>query len=495
MQTFSTVLLASLLVAHGARAQVLAPMNDIQFPSSSSASDPLQFAGANSPWFVGPNVFGISNEVPKGCTVQQAAYIVRHGSRFPDPGSYNSWVSIAERIQAAVQENNLTATDSLSFIPNWSPVLSNPTLQLSQESITGWKELHDLGYQLRARYPDFYEDGNPFLVWANQYASPINSSRVVQSAQAFLQGYLYVFAQTYGTVVSVNSTGSPDALGRSLGPSDLCPAFTNNPGNNVTDWDNVWVPPTLKRINSMIKGNLTFSESDILFFPYLCAYESQILGRLSPWCSVFTNDELRSYQYSQDLSYFYGDGPGSSGPAQKVFLPFLDGLMSLFMEGPGQQGKGLNGSTFTLPDLIMSFLNDGQIAQMTAAMGIFDTEGNLPIDHIPEHYLYNVAHFITMRGTVAFEVLNCENSAPNQTYIRILFNDVVYPVANCQNGPGHSCLLSEYAAYIHSKNSAAGEFKDYCNVTAANAATKINGAGFFTDLTLDYLTFVKPFFE
>lgn len=31
--------------------------------------------------FSGPNVFGISNEVPKGCTVQQAAYIVRHGSR------------------------------------------------------------------------------------------------------------------------------------------------------------------------------------------------------------------------------------------------------------------------------------------------------------------------------------------------------------------------------------------------------------------------------
>jgi acid phosphatase len=83
--------------------------------------------------------------------------------------------------------------------------------------------------------PDFYEDGNPFLVWANQYASPLNESRVIQSAQAFLQGYLYVFAQAYGTVVSINSTGSPDALGRSLGPSDLCPAYTNNPQNNVTD--------------------------------------------------------------------------------------------------------------------------------------------------------------------------------------------------------------------------------------------------------------------
>jgi acid phosphatase len=83
--------------------------------------------------------------------------------------------------------------------------------------------------------PGFYEDGNPFPVWANEYSYPINTSRVVQSAQAFLQGYLYPFAQTYGTVVSVNSTGSPDALGRSLGPSDLCPGFTNNPQNKVTD--------------------------------------------------------------------------------------------------------------------------------------------------------------------------------------------------------------------------------------------------------------------
>jgi hypothetical protein len=31
--------------------------------------------------FPGPNLFGISTDVPEGCTVQQAAYVVRHGSR------------------------------------------------------------------------------------------------------------------------------------------------------------------------------------------------------------------------------------------------------------------------------------------------------------------------------------------------------------------------------------------------------------------------------
>ena len=85
--------------------------------------------------------------------------------------------------------------------------------------------------------PDFYQDGNPFYVWANQYKYPINESRVVQTARAFVNGYLYEFADDYGTVVSVNSTGSVSAIGNSLGPSDSCPTFasTSSGGDNVTN--------------------------------------------------------------------------------------------------------------------------------------------------------------------------------------------------------------------------------------------------------------------
>jgi acid phosphatase len=73
------------------------------------------------------------------------------------------------------------------------------------------------------------------MVWANQYDATLNESRILQSAKAFLEGYLYVFADTYGTIVSVNSTGAADAVGDSLGPSDACPAYTNNDSNNVTN--------------------------------------------------------------------------------------------------------------------------------------------------------------------------------------------------------------------------------------------------------------------
>lgn len=254
----------------------------------------------------------------------------------------------------------------------------------------------------------------------------------------------------------------------------------------------------LKRVNSLVKGNLTFTESDLLFFPYLCGYESQITGNLSPWCGVLTEDELHKYAYSQDLSYYYGVGPGADGPAPVLFLPFLESLTELLNKGPRQTGVGVDGNPFTVPKLIMAFLNDNQIAEMTAAMGIFDEEPPLSTSHIPRHHLYQIAHFITMRGTVSFEVLSCSDEKKHKSrssdgpYIRILFNDAVYPIASCQDGPGKSCLLSEYISLLRQKSQAAGNFIDYCNVTTSGHPETVAGASFFTDLSQDFLTFVKP---
>lgn len=79
--------------------RVLAPEQDIRIDTASeTAANPLQWLGANSPWFAGPNVNDIDSEVPENCYVEQAAYAVRHGSRYPDTGAYNGWVSMQQRV-------------------------------------------------------------------------------------------------------------------------------------------------------------------------------------------------------------------------------------------------------------------------------------------------------------------------------------------------------------------------------------------------------------
>lgn len=47
-----------------------------------------------------------------------------------------------------------------------------------------------------------------------------------------MRGFLGTEADAYGTVITVNSTGSPDALFNSLSPGDLCPNFEDGNGGS-----------------------------------------------------------------------------------------------------------------------------------------------------------------------------------------------------------------------------------------------------------------------
>ncbi|KAK2603016.1 hypothetical protein N8I77_009504 [Diaporthe amygdali] len=511
---------AMALVGSLSAAQMLAPTNDINLPASETASEPLKWLGANSPWFAGPNVYNISSEIPENCYVDQAAYVSRHGSRFPDTGAYAGWVDMQERFSSG----NYTATGSLSFMKDWRTVLTNVGLQIAMESPTGAKEAHDLGYTLRTRYPQLYNEGDDFYVWSNNY------TRVLQTAQMFAQSYLGFTSSTYGKVISVTSKGYTGAIGNSLGPSDQCPNFNDNSGGDyATEWANVYIPPIKERLQSLIEGNFTFEDNDISQIPYLCGFESQITGRLSPWCGVFTDYELQQYEYSNDIRYYYGLGPGTD-LEQTMMLPYLNALIGLLEQGPGTNGTAQDGGSFALPNLLATFINDGQLVELITASGVFDDEPALSGTEMNPDRLFIASHFTTMRGTIAFERLNCivdgstgngtsgtgptwnssttlttatatgTGSIPRQTalasanatYVRIRLNDAVYTLPSCNDGPGQSCLLSDYVQYLSDKAAAAGDWVSNCNITVAGAPTTVQGASFYTDLTSPWLQELNP---
>ncbi|KAH0008172.1 phosphoglycerate mutase-like protein, partial [Aureobasidium melanogenum] len=442
--------------------------------AQAATSDPTQQLGGNSPWFPGPDVNDIPYEVPDGCSVDMAAFVSRHASRYPDPGAYNGWVALAEKIQAA----QFTATGDYSFISSWKPVLRNPAVEISDISIGGYKELYDMGVAYRWRYPDFYTENTPFSVFANQYPA---APRVVNSARLFARGYLGPNS-TYGDVYVLKSN-VPASIANSLAPSDSCPTYDDNGGgDNLTTWNNLYLPAVTKRINSHIHGNLSFTDSDVTNFPYLCGFETQITGRRSPWCNIFTDDELRKYEYAQDLRYYYGSGPGS-GKNYTLMQPVLNAIVQRLVDGPNKTYVNSNGQSWTPGPLIPMFTNDGQINQLVSEIGVFDQQKPLPSTKIPDDQIYIASHYVTMRGTINFERLTCSN----QKYVRITLNDAVYPVPSCQNGPGKSCPLESYAALIAQKSQSQGSFVQTCGLTNSTAAAaKTNTATFLVDNALSW---------
>jgi acid phosphatase len=126
----------------------------------------------------------------------------------------------------------------------------------------------------------------------------------------FARGYL----GPNSTLADVHVVNAKDAsaVGNSLATSDSCPTFKDvSGGEYVDEWDSIYLPPIVKRLNRLIDGNLTLDASDLSLFPYLCGFESQITRRVSAFCGVFRPDEILQYEYRQDLRYYYGTGKKS----------------------------------------------------------------------------------------------------------------------------------------------------------------------------------------
>ncbi|KAI9712660.1 MAG: hypothetical protein M1820_001281 [Bogoriella megaspora] len=335
-----------------------------------------------------------------------------------------------------------------------------------------------MGAKYRLRYRQLYKDNTGFDVFANQYPA---APRVIDSARLFARGLMGPNS-TLGDVYVIKSS-DPRAFANSLAPSDLCSAYKDNGGGDyLTTWENVYLPPITERVNGMIQGNLTFTDDDVSIFPYLCGFETQITGRPSPWCNIFTQAELEQYEYAQDLRYYYGSGPGS-GKNSTLMLPVLNAVIRRLQDGPGRTYVNSENETWTPPALIAMFTNDGQINQLASSIGVFDAVKPLSPTSITES-IYVASHYVSMRGTISFERLNCGAGM----YVRLLLNDVVYPVASCQDGPGRSCSLQDYASLIANKSR--NPLAEICS--SSGSGNRTDKATFLTDNALPWEYIVKP---
>ena len=190
-------------------------------------------------------------------------------------------------------------------------------------------------------------------------------------------------------------------MGNSLATSDSCPNYLDTSGGfNATGWDNIYLPPITARLNGLLQGNLTLNTSDVSIFPYLCGFETQITGSVSPWCSVFQEEEILLYEYRQDLRYYYGTGeqrqpplrpsrslqqsyimqqlgPGAS-KNMTVQYPVLQGIVELLQRGPNSTVLTSNGS-ITSPSLTIAFIQDNQVNELASIAGVFDEQKPLSL--------------------------------------------------------------------------------------------------------------------
>ncbi|KAG6883739.1 hypothetical protein C0993_004158 [Termitomyces sp. T159_Od127] len=477
--------------------------------------NPLHHSGGSSPYFNAPSQDGIATSTPSNCKVDQAAYILRHGSRYPEPGSFTGWQALFAKFQNA----SYTATGPLAFIPSWVPPVDDIPHEPLFLSSTGAREAFSLGVDLRKRYA-LTRGGQNLTVWA------ASQQRCVDTASFFLRGYLsqgdYLTTpnENRGSIItladSVNFT-----FADSLTPSAACPAYSGPASAGATSASNfraMYQPKIAERLNRFLDG-LTLDPTDIGVMQDLCGFQAEINGD-TRFCDVFEDSEWLDYEYALDLNYYYGSGPGNPIAATTGF-PWVKIITDLFNTGPGTTTSGGN---FTPPALIMGFTvgntffpppslrlrpnpdqHDNNLPPVVAALGLWNTSTDknvYPLSPTKPNTKrqFRSSFLVTFHGHVALERLACTpngpattvkhvanqfpSSGPTESYVRIrsfadsgsLFrqiNNAPVAIPGCVSGPGNSCPLDEFTAYVQQRGVASGDYVKTCGLENVSNATSV----------------------
>lgn len=219
---------------------------------------------------------------------------------------------------------------------------------------------------------------------------------------------------------------------------------------------------------------------DVLALQNLCAYETAALGN-SAFCSLFTEQEWKDYEYALDLQ-FYGDyGFGSpTGRAQGIgYLLELAARLEakLIYSSDTSINYTYDNNTVTFPlhqPFYMDMSHDDIIISVITALSLdyfkFGPKG-LPgdLDHAPER-TFNLNHMTPFGARFFSEVWTCPSNTNfsdldptlyknpdlskkkgTKNYIRFVLNNAPLPLkglVGCEKGENGFCEVEKFLSGI-----------------------------------------------
>ncbi|EPQ60548.1 phosphoglycerate mutase-like protein [Gloeophyllum trabeum ATCC 11539] len=441
--------------------------------------DVIRYWGNLSPWYSVPSAAqGLpyaSPQVPTNCSITQVHLLHRHGARYPTSGSGPA--NFAAKLHASVVNGTgFNASGALAFLASWE-------YKLGAEILTpfGREQMYDLGVGFRVKYGKLLKGFTQLPVFRTT-----SEDRMLNSALNFAAGFFgaQTFTQDYYQSIIIEASG----YNNTLAPSNACPN-NNGPIGSIgdsleNDWIAIYLTPALERISPFLPG-LNLTVSDIYSMQQLCAYETVALG-FSDFCGLFTQEEWEGYEYSNDISFWYNNGPGNPTSAA-MGLGWVGELVSRLTQEPitgplAEVNTTLaNDATFPLNQPIyVDASHDTVISAILTTMNMtsMTRTGPLPTDHIPYDRSYIVSQIAPFGSNLVGQVLSCPASS-TPTHIRWILNDAVLPltgIQGCAEDANGLCELSTFiAAYKQRLTEVDYDFDCYASYTTPSPDAILDG--------------------
>ncbi|KAJ5893173.1 hypothetical protein N7504_009864 [Penicillium tannophilum] len=375
--------------------------------------------------------YGAPKGSPRQCELSQVHLLARHGERYPtyneiDGGIIENFASKLANFSAKHPKAAI-GTGPLVFLNYWDYLLELDSLLPMGASTSA-----SSGAELWSRYGRLlYRADRTQRKWENSMnvypngttrPKPIfrttNYPRVFESAVWFLGGF---FSNTDAN----NSEGDydlvsiPEVAGfnNTLASYEACTEGETAEETALLTFIATFTKAPLKRLAKYFPSGFNLQAVDVYAMMNLCPYESALLGD-SSFCSLFTEDEWRSFEYALDLEFYGVYGWGSpSGRAQGIgyvqeLAARLEGRVIPVSRSSINSTWDDNTQTFPLNQpLYMDMSHDNTIVSVLTALSLkyFNYGPNgLPGNvATPPARTFNLAELVPCGSWLASEIWTC----------------------------------------------------------------------------------------
>ncbi|KAJ5585147.1 uncharacterized protein N7459_004947 [Penicillium hispanicum] len=264
--------------------------------------------------------FGVPNGVPHGCELSQVHVLHRHAERYPTdyPLDGEGMQDFADKLvnYTKAHPDDTVASGPLSFLNEWDYVLGSDTLMESgaaTEATSGanfWAKYGRLLYRAdRANVARW----NPSLnVYPNGTARPkpvfrtTSQARILESARWWLSGFFGNSGANssydqYELVIIPEVSG----FNNTLASYEACTGDMTEGDNSAEIFISRYTKDARARLSSYLPRDFNLTARDVLAMQNICVYEYTSLAG-SSFCSLFTEQEWKDFEYNVDVQY-YGD--------------------------------------------------------------------------------------------------------------------------------------------------------------------------------------------
>lgn len=409
--------------------------------------DILHYLGGVSPYVPMKNKRFIDMSLPETCKLNSVQLLQRHGSRYPTKGANKGFKALYDAINPFKGSLN----GSLSFFNNkqYKYFVTDADVQLEQltklnnskpNKYTGEIMAREFGYNFYSKYGHLVSENETLTVFAS------NSTRVKDTAKFFGEGFVQNTNINFEVlVISENETQGMN----SLTPAKSCDTFDSDYNDDLiaTFFGNKTA--MLNDIKQRIVDEnpaLNLSISNIESIYNYCTYELNVNG-YSDMCNLLTKNELTMFDYEASLEHYYSYMNGNTN-SSAIASVLLNSSIELLTKSNGNK-------------LNLAWTHDTDLNNFFS-LALFNSTKLMPIESMDFDYPFSRNDFTPMGANIILEDYSCGN----ETYVRYIINDSVYPLNDCNDGPGYGCSLDNFISRAEKLMNGL-DFAKQCNLNSS----------------------------